>query len=94
MRRLAARLFFLTASGWYALIPPLMPDGRVDLAAPLARWEQLRAFDTADACEKVAITYAQQLADQTDAIARARYRQVQYVRCVSAADPRLRGDSQ
>lgn len=77
------------AEPWYALIPPLS-DGHVDARAPLAQWEQVRAFDSAEECEKLTMAYARQFAEQTDNAARARYRQVQYVRCVSVSDPRLR----
>lgn len=74
---------------WYALIPPLAGD-LVDVRAPLGQWEQLWAFDAAQECERVATTYARQIEAQTDNVARARYQRVQYIRCVSAADPRLR----
>lgn len=77
---------------WYALIPPLS-GGDVDARAPLARWEQVRAFDSAEACEKQMTAYARQMAEQTDNAAKAHYRQVRYVRCVSAVDPRLREHS-
>lgn len=75
--------------GWYALIPPLA-DGQVDQLAPMYRWEQVRAFDTAEACEQMAMGYAKRLAGQLDDEgSRALYRQVQYVRCVHVSDPRL-----
>ena len=74
---------------WYALIPPVV-GGVVVPQASLGQWEQIRAFDTAEDCEKRMTAYARQFADQTDNAMRARYKQVQYVRCVSAADPRLR----
>ena len=74
---------------WYALIPPLV-GGAVALQAPLSQWEQVRAFDSAEACEKQMTAYARQVAEQTDNAARTRYRQVEYVRCVAASDPRLR----
>lgn len=74
---------------WYALLPPLV-GGQVDPMARLSRWEQLRAFDTAEDCEKMTTSYARQMAAQTDNAVRQAFRQVQYVRCVSASDPRLR----
>lgn len=74
---------------WYALIPPLV-GGAVEVRAPLGQWEQIRAFDTAEECERMMSGYAKQMGEQPDNAARARYRQVQHVRCVSAADPRLR----
>ena len=86
MRRAAA---ILLQAAWYALLPPLGAD-RPDPTAPLGRWEQLRAFDSAEACERMTIAYARQIAAQTDNTARARATQVPYVRCVHAADPRLR----
>lgn len=73
---------------WYALIPPLAADGEVDPRAPLSRWEQLRAFDTAEACEQTTMGYVRRLADGGDF---ATYRQAQYARCIHASDPRLGG---
>lgn len=80
---------WLLAIAWYALMPPLS-GGLVDVRAPLAQWEQMRAFDSAEECEKMMMAYARQFADQTDNATRIRYRQIQYVRCVSASDVRLR----
>ena len=86
MRRAAA---ILLQAAWYALLPPLVAD-RPDQTAPLGRWEQLRAFDSADACEKMTLAYGRQALEQTDNAARARMRQLKHVRCVHVADPRLR----
>lgn len=77
------------ADGWYALIPPASGG----ISTPLAQWEQVRAFDSAEQCEQRMMAYARQFADQTDNAARVRYQRVQYMRCVSAADPRLREGS-
>ena len=77
------------ALAWYALIPPMAGEV-VNARAPLAQWEQMRAFDTAEECEKVVTAYAAKMTGQTDNAARARYRQVQYVRCIHASDLRLR----
>ena len=74
--------------GWYALVPPLAGD-RVNVSAPLGAWDQLRAFDTAEACETMMIGYAKQAAAQTDNQARLLARQVERVRCIHSADPRL-----
>ena len=79
----------LLQAAWYALVPPTS-GSQVDLRAPLTRWEQLRAFDSAEACEKMTLAYAAQARAQTDNAARARTQQVEYVRCVHVADPRLR----
>ena len=70
---------------WYAMIPPA-----TGLRAPLSSWEQLRAFDSAEECEKMAIAYAKQAAAQTDNAARNRFSRVEYVRCVHVSDSRLR----
>ena len=83
MRRLVAVL------AWYALIPPVV-GGQVAPGAPLAQGAQIRAVDRAEECEKMMLAYAQQAAAQTDNADRARARQVQYVRCISASDPRLK----
>lgn len=76
---------------WYALLPPLV-GGQVDPTARLSRWEQLRAFDTAEDCEKMTTAYQKKMAAQTDNAVRQQFRQVQYVRCVHVSDPRLRED--
>ena len=78
----------LLQAAWYALLPPMVA-GRPDPAAPLARWEQLRAFDSAEACEKMTLAYVRQAVEQTDNAARARVRHLEYVRCVHITDPRL-----
>ena len=75
--------------GWYALVPPLAGD-RVNPLAPLGTWEQLRAFDSAEQCEKLMMEYARRSASQTDNMARTLARQVGRVRWVHSADPRLR----
>jgi len=75
--------------GWYALVPPLSGD-RVNATAPLGTWEHLRAFDSAEQCEKLMMEYARRAASQTDNKARTLARQVERVRCIHSADPRLR----
>ena len=75
---------------WYALMPPLI-GGVVVPQAPLGRWEQIRAFDTAEQCEKQMMAYVQQIAAATDNATLAQYGRVRYVRCIYAADPRLQG---
>ena len=82
----ASRLLFLA---WYAIIPPVMA-GAVDARVPIGQWEQVRAFDKAEDCERVMGKYAAEMAAQTDNAAQERHRRVQYVRCVSASDPRLK----
>ena len=75
--------------GWYALVPPLAGD-RVNPLAPLGTWEHLRAFDSAEQCEKLMMEYTRQAASQTDNKARILVRQVERVRCIHSTDPRLR----
>ena len=70
---------------WYALIPPLV-GGLPDAMASLARWEQLRAFDSAEACEQMTMAYAKRLLDEGD---HANFSRAQHVRCVHVSDPRL-----
>jgi hypothetical protein len=42
----------LALVGWYLIMPPFGKDGKVDLKAPLARWEQADSFDSAEACHQ------------------------------------------
>jgi hypothetical protein len=37
--------------GWCFLLPPLKPNGQLDLHAPLARWQIFDRFNTAEDCE-------------------------------------------
>lgn len=67
--------------GWYALVPPA-----ADLAAPLAKWEHFRSFDTAKECEEMMLEYVRKLQK-----ADVWYRQAERVRCLESSDPRLRG---
>ena len=39
-----------SADGWYLLAPPWREDG-ADTTAPLTKWQQIGAFDTARVCE-------------------------------------------
>jgi len=41
----------LALVGWYLMMPPL-GGGKVDATAPLRRWRQFNAFDSAHACEQ------------------------------------------
>jgi len=42
-----------TGQGWYLLSPPKIPGVmEFDEQAPLMRWEQRRAFDSAEDCER------------------------------------------
>ena len=83
------RLLVSVVLGWYALVPPVAGEG-VNSLAPLGMWEQIRAFDSAEQCEKLMMEYARQAMSQTDNKARLLTRQVERVRCIHSTDPRLR----
>jgi len=44
----------LALVGWYLMLPPMTGTGAewtVDINAPIAKWEQSGAYDTAQSCE-------------------------------------------
>ncbi len=54
-------------SGWLLLAPPYMKGclrgGYNDASAPLAKWEQLAVFDTAEECQDVLFTVKERIGD-------------------------------
>jgi hypothetical protein len=56
----------ISADGWYLMAPPwrtaVKPgEDELDLTAPLVKWQQIRAFDTARACEDARLAIVQHL---------------------------------
>jgi hypothetical protein len=82
--------------GWYLMMPPpsrTQPFGR-NTEAPIAEWEIMQSFDTADACEdsrsfsldKHKNEVANQPTNSKESYALA----VTFAQCVATEDPRLK----
>jgi len=90
----------LALVGWYLLVPPLT-SGTVLRNAPLSQWEQVKSFDTADACEKN-VTFLGSIYD-SEAVKRAAAetgkaadlavgkKRMDAAICISTDDSRLKG---
>jgi hypothetical protein len=80
----------LALVGWYFLVAPVVgKDGQVhyDYAAPLSKWNQERAFDTADECE----AYRTQLLKASKGAGTAATA-ILMDRCIASDDPRLKAN--
>src|ERR1700731_3924690 len=56
----------ISADGWYLMAPPWHTatkpgEDELDTTAPLVKWQQIRAFDTARACENARLAIVQHL---------------------------------
>lgn len=82
------------SGGSYLLIPPVSegPDGlpRIESHRPLKEWVQLRAYDTAEACQRGLFEAFRDLINQPDTPKR-RVAETRVFRglCVASDDPRL-----
>jgi hypothetical protein len=60
----------VAASGWLLLMPPEVPGhgegGKFEVHAPLARWRQVQAFDTARECEEFRLAMLNSLVNEID----------------------------
>jgi len=78
----------LALLGWYLMTPPIVSTSpfRIDLDAPLSRWDIQESFDTAEDCENLYM----QLADKHPKNSQEdlRYRTGH---CIATDDPRLKG---
>ncbi len=80
-------------SGWVLMSPPLdrspssaSADWKVNLSAPISQWEQVRAYDSAEACEsdrQNRIALAQDMASRFPGLAPPPDGS-RYLRCVPA----------
>jgi hypothetical protein len=93
------------AGGWYLLAPPLEempyvpshPNNRINLGTPLSRWQHVRAFDSAAACEQMleeSVRVARQDFDKEFLKDPRKYQATKswsdlHARCVASNDPRL-----
>lgn len=92
----------LALVGWYLLIPPV-GGGKPDATAPLQRWRQFNAFDSAHACQQYRespdLILELELDQQgfepglpTQTALELRNAEASNSRCVSTDDPRLKGN--
>ncbi len=76
----------LALVGWYLMMPPRDPlTALPDHSAPMTRWLQLEAFDTAKECQAAKFAYHERLAKKDQA--RADYELLSD--CVESNDLRL-----
>ncbi len=80
----------LALVGWYLLQPPLSSPGKLDTSAPLSKWNQSKAYDSAAKCEDERLAVlnsyiAHPKAKDADWFTRLSYSS----RCVASDDPRL-----
>ncbi|MGC2441973.1 hypothetical protein [Candidatus Binatus sp.] len=79
----------LALVGWYLMMPPVTPDGRVQKSAPLSTWEITSSYDTADDCEKVRLVSSGWMAN-SNGQKREHTPRADAEACVSTDDPRLK----
>lgn len=83
--------------GWYLIVPP-RSKGQYDYEAPLRKWSQFSAYDTAEQCQN-GLNYwhesvKKKLEGATDAKSRAETQKyldaIASSRCIASDDPRLK----
>jgi hypothetical protein len=94
----------LALVGWYLLQPPWSAPNKFDVSAPLSKWDQDSAHDSAAACEqaKSAMVYAAEAilaivpksSENERARANIQFNRDRYfdARCIATSDPRLKGN--
>ena len=95
----------LALVGWYLMMPPIkgnLPDLKTDTDAPLSRWQQRGAYDTAKACEEKleVLQGADGLTEAESKLSAGKNvtakelqilsAPINYARCVATDDPRLK----
>jgi hypothetical protein len=92
----------LGALVWYLLMPPLLPNGKLDIHAPMWKWDEEGRFPDRDACADEKRKLLKDRADQFEAtfgqmclfptpkgLEMPEYILI-WAECVPAGDPRLR----
>ena len=79
----------LALVGWYLIVPPATGDS-FDKNAPVSKWRQPAAFDSAADCEQYRTEAIETFQKKTDA--NGEYNVSLYIagRCVTSDDPRLK----
>jgi hypothetical protein len=81
----------LALVGWYLMMPPLGPDGRIQKYAPLSQWEISSSYDSADDCEKVRLVASGWMPGANEKKTAHTPRGDAAI-CVASDDPRLKGN--
>jgi hypothetical protein len=82
----------LTLVGWYLMVPPGASDGRLDLQAPISRWEIESSYDTADDCQGVIdgmVRLYPTLKEEGVGLTKAQALLTLNGKCIATDDPRL-----
>jgi hypothetical protein len=83
----------IALAGWYLMVPPWSGPNQFDDAAPLKRWKQVGAYDSAGACERDKAHSVDFLSkDKALDTKTARFNAAIYASglCVDSNDPRLK----
>src|SRR6266851_5482863 len=88
VRRLWTHAAALALVGWYLMMPPWYNDEKEPrLNAPIAAWEILGSYDSADQCMRKLV----ELANKAFARSTPKERSEFGVNCIATDDPRLKG---
>ena len=81
----------LALLGWYLIIPSSTLPPSVAYKEPLARWQIVRGFDTADPCEDFLNTFFEESREkQSLSMLEPAYRDYMFAKCVASDDPRFK----
>jgi hypothetical protein len=76
----------LALVGWYLMVPPLTSDNKIHDAAPIAEWQILDSFDTAQHCDDTRF----RLMDASENTEAWRHERALRSACISTDDLRLK----
>jgi hypothetical protein len=79
----------LAMAGWYLMTPPLQDNGRYDTSAPLSKWRVESGFGNGQDCKKTVADLIERASKQAR---RDDLQELKVAQCVSADDPRIKGD--
>jgi hypothetical protein len=101
MNRQVCHAAALALVGWYLMVPPVSSPGKLNETAPLSKWSQDSAYDTAANCEQYRMTmaltsgqFAAVFSKDERASATAKFNEDRFLdgHCVATEDPRLKGN--
>ena len=83
----------LAVVGWYLMTPPWVAQGTFDATAPVSKWHQASAYDSAAECQ----SYRSSMLDYYKAHPKAKdadwfERVFGASQCIATDDPRLKSD--